>query len=135
MRCGACAGKFLGVLQSALECHQEESVMQAAAPVVGLLLQHHARDVLPGFFVDKLCACVGRLLANAKSNNLTASLLSKSKAHADTPRLIQMQLQIDVSMVLYGLGLLTVTSSPLALQQLHVSCLPLPVAALCSLQV
>lgn len=76
--CGACVGKFLDVLQSTLECHQEEAVLQPAAAVVALLLQSLARDVLPGFFVDKLCACVGRLLANSKSNTLTASLLSKS---------------------------------------------------------
>lgn len=75
--CGACVGKFLDVLQSTLECHQEEAVVQPAAAVVALLLQSLARDVLPVFFVDKLCACVGRLLANSKSNTLTASLLSK----------------------------------------------------------
>lgn len=88
----ACAGKFLGVLQSTLERHQEEAVMQAAAAVVGLLLQNHTRDVLPGFFVGKLCACVGRLLANTKSNNLTASLFSES-VHVQTHReLIHLQL-------------------------------------------
>lgn len=99
-----CTGKFLDVLQSTLECHQDEAVMQLAAAVVGHLLQSHTRDVLPGFFADQLCACVGRLLANTKSNNLTASLLSESETHAH-----RAQLQVataNVSM-LYAKGSLT----------------------------
>ena len=75
--CCVCAGKFLDVLQSTLECHQDEAVMQLAAEVVGHFLQGHSRDVLPGFFVDRLCTCIGRLLANTKSDKLTATLLSE----------------------------------------------------------
>lgn len=76
-----CVGKFLDVLQSTLECHQDEAAMQLAAAVVAQFLQSHTRDVLPGFFIDRLCGCIGRLLANTKSNKLTASLLGEFVVH------------------------------------------------------
>ena len=77
------AGKFLDVLQSTLECHRDEDMMQLAAAVVGHFLQSHTRDVLPGFFITRLCGCIGRLLANTKSNKLTASLLGECAAQAE----------------------------------------------------
>ena len=114
------------MLQSTLECHQDEAVMQLAAAVVGHLLQSHTRDVLPGFFIDRLCACVGRLLGNAKSNNLTASLLSESETPAHRAQLQVATANVNMSLCKRLPRLLW----PYSL----LCCLPLSVAALCCLQ-